>query len=183
MTTTQQTERELFEESASDRYIRELEEKHGYDHPLAIAARLEQNISQYGGENCTSLFMYEAMGALRKGVKQIEALEATIAQQGEAYLSDDDRCALISFSEQCNDSDADGFSIPKESLVRLVEIGCIRHCGFGKYETTRFGDYIVQKVFLQNPQLPLKTISEWNAEHALNHERTLAALISQKVEG
>lgn len=82
--TTQQTERELFEESASDRYIRELEEKHGYDHPLAIAARLEQNISQYGGENCTTLFMYEAMGALRKGVKQVESLKTTIAQQGEA---------------------------------------------------------------------------------------------------
>lgn len=58
-------------------------------------------------------------------------------------LSDDDIRHLRRFQEICEDSDADGHDLPKEAVMRLERAGALRSCGFGRHETTRFGDAIL----------------------------------------
>lgn len=91
---------------------------------------------------------------------------ALLARLGDEFLNEDDHAALFTFHNQCSDMDADGYTVAKEDMQRLAELGCVRHMGFGRYEVTRFGDWIIESTFLQNPTLPLKTIAEYNAEQA-----------------
>jgi hypothetical protein len=93
------------------------------------------------------------MYLLRDALADIEALHAQAApsqpeQSGlvEAprnLLSDDDIRHLRRFQEICEDSDADGHDLPKEAVRRLERAGTLRACGFGRHETTLFGDAIL----------------------------------------
>lgn len=58
-------------------------------------------------------------------------------------LSDDDIRRLRRFQEICEDSDAGGHDLPKEAVRRLERAGALRSCGFGRHETTLFGDAIL----------------------------------------
>lgn len=85
---------------------------------------------------------------------------------GDSFLTEDDHASLFTFYNQCSDMDADGYTVAKEDMQRLAELGCVRHVGRGRYEVTRFGDWIIESTFLQNPKLPLRTIDDFNAEQA-----------------
>lgn len=90
----------------------------------------------------------------------------SVKTPGEAFLNEADHAALFTFYNQCDDMDADGYTVQKEDMKRLAELGCVRHVGRGRYEVTRFGDWIIESTFLQNPKLPLRTIDDFNAEQA-----------------
>lgn len=80
----------------------------------------------------------------------------------QKFLSDEDFTALFNFSEQCDDCDADGYTIRKSDMKRLAELGVVQSHGFGRYSVTAFGDWIIETEFEQNPTLPLKTVVEHN---------------------
>jgi hypothetical protein len=54
------------ENPLSDEYVNEIIQRHGYDSPEAVIARLAQWIGLHGGENGVTLLMYEAHKALSK---------------------------------------------------------------------------------------------------------------------
>ncbi|MCI1839182.1 hypothetical protein ABFG95_05940 [Achromobacter sp. HNDS-1] len=54
------------ENPLSDEYVNEIIQRHGYDSPEAVMARLAQWIGLHGGENGVTLLMYEAHKALSK---------------------------------------------------------------------------------------------------------------------
>lgn len=59
-------------------------------------------------------------------------------------LSADDMRWLRRFQDICEDSGADGHDVPKAAMRQLEKIGVVRSCGFGRHETTAFGDYIIE---------------------------------------
>src|SRR5690554_2000665 len=69
--------------------------------------------------------------------------DAVLVEALRNLLSDDDIRRLRRFQEICEDSDADGHDLPKEAMSRLERAGALRSCGFGRHETTRFGDAIL----------------------------------------
>lgn len=71
------------------------------------------------------------------------------------FLQDDDLAWLIRFCETAEDDNS--YDTPKSALKRLMEIGVVRSLGFGRCETTAFGDWIIESIFAQSPTLPLKT--------------------------
>ena len=78
------------------------------------------------------------------------------------FLSEQDFAALFTFSQQCDDSDAGGYTASKETMNRLAELGVVRWLGFSRYAVTSFGAWLIESEFDQNPTLPLRTTSEWN---------------------
>lgn len=75
-------------------------------------------------------------------------------------LQAEDLSWLIRFKETAEDDNS--YDTPKLALKRLIELGAVRSIGFGRCETTSFGDWIVEQHFDQSPTLPLKTQSDWN---------------------
>ena len=69
--------------------------------------------------------------------------DAALVEALRNMLSDDDIRHLRRFQEICEDSDADGHDLPKEAVRRLERAGALRSCGFGRHETTLFGDAIL----------------------------------------
>lgn len=69
--------------------------------------------------------------------------DAVLVEALRNLLSDDDIRRLRRFQEICEDSDADGHDLPKEAVRRLERAGTLRSCGFGRHETTLFGDAIL----------------------------------------
>lgn len=57
-------------------------------------------------------------------------------------ISADEMAAFHRFCDTCEDSEAGGYDVPKKAMMRLAAIGLIRHCGFGIYESTAFGDAV-----------------------------------------
>jgi hypothetical protein len=57
-------------------------------------------------------------------------------------IAPDEIAAFNRFCECCEDSGADGHDVPKDQMKRLAEIGLVRPSGFGRHETTAFGDAI-----------------------------------------
>lgn len=88
------------------------------------------------------------------------------------FLSEEDFAALFVFHTQVTDDDADGYTVGKDMMRRLAELGAAQHHGFGRYSTTAFGEWLIETEFEQSPSLPLRTASEWNA---LNAKRAQAA--------
>lgn len=70
--------------------------------------------------------------------------DAALVEALRNLLSDDDIRHLRRFQEICEDSDADGHDLPKEAVRRLERAGAMRSCGFGRHETTLFGDAILE---------------------------------------
>jgi hypothetical protein len=60
-----------------------------------------------------------------------------------SILSAEDMRRLRRFQEICEDSDADGHDLPKESVRRLERAGALRSCGFGRHEVTDFGEFLL----------------------------------------
>jgi len=58
-------------------------------------------------------------------------------------LTADDMANLRRFDECCQDSDADGHAVAKPKMKRLELAGVVRSCGFGRHETTAFGDWLL----------------------------------------
>ena len=82
------------------------------------------------------------------------------------YLNDVDFSHLQRFFECCEDSDADGHDVPKDSMRRLCEIGCVRSIGFGRHVATSFGCHVMGRIAYS---FPLKTYAEIDEEnHASN---------------
>jgi hypothetical protein len=111
-------------------------------------------------------FMAECNRALSK--QQTEAAKPAVPEplpvaQGK-WLTEEDMAWLIRFSETCEDSDSGGYDVPKDRMRRLAEIGVVRSLGFGRYETTAFGNYVVETHFEQKSPLPLLTYDD----HAKN---------------
>ena len=84
------------------------------------------------GERCP---MYIALDALAEFI----ALSALKAQWS---ITTDEMAAFDRFCECAEDFDSGGHDVPKEMMKRLAIIGLVRSCGFGRYETTLFGDGI-----------------------------------------
>jgi hypothetical protein len=92
-------------------------------------------------------------------------------KERDAFLSGPDMSALLVFYEQAEDHEADGYTVRKETMRRLAELGVVSSLGFGRYGTTAFGAWLVEAYFEQSPALPLRTIAEHNATHdATNKE-------------
>ncbi|WP_136414786.1 hypothetical protein [Herbaspirillum sp. ST 5-3] len=72
----------------------------------------------------------------------LESQGQPLPTKPQIYISETELDAFNRFCECCEDSDADGHDVPKEMMARLCKIGLVRSCGFGKHETTRYGDAI-----------------------------------------
>jgi len=68
-----------------------------------------------------------------------------------ALLNVDELAALRRFQETCEDSDSGGYDVEKDMMKRLAAIGVIESKGFGRYQFTKFGDYIVARAAQQEP--------------------------------
>lgn len=60
-------------------------------------------------------------------------------------LNEDEIAALYRFRETCEDSDSGGYDVDKEMMKRLAAIGVIESKGFGRYQFTEFGDFVVER--------------------------------------
>lgn len=60
-------------------------------------------------------------------------------------LNEDELAALYRFQETCEDSDSGGYDVDKEMMKRLAAIGVIESKGFGRYQFTEFGDFVVER--------------------------------------
>lgn len=80
----------------------------------------------------------------------------------QKFLSEQDFAALLTFCQQCDDSEADGYTVNKETMKRLAELGAVRWLGFSRYEVTSFGSWLIETEFEQSSALPLRTAAEWN---------------------
>lgn len=68
--------------------------------------------------------------------------------------------ALGRFRDCCEDSAAGGHDVPKEMMQRLAAVGVVRTLGFGRHETTEFGDWLLA----QPPELkvpPMAVPHSW----------------------
>lgn len=87
------------------------------------------------------------------------------------FLQDADSAALYVFHNQCEDSDADGYTERAEMMDRLAELGVVqRLSGRGRrFGVTAFGYWLIEAVFAQDPLFPLRTIAEHNARETAGH--------------
>lgn len=61
---------------------------------------------------------------------------------GKPVITDDELAAFNRFCECAEDFDSGGHDVPKNMMKRLAAIGLVRSCGFGRHETTLFGDCV-----------------------------------------
>jgi hypothetical protein len=80
-------------------------------------------------------------------------------------LTDDDMANLRRFDECCQDSDADGHAVAKPKMKRLELAGVVRSCGFGRHETTAFGDWLLADA----PEAPAVQEKRGLPNHAASH--------------
>lgn len=59
-----------------------------------------------------------------------------------SLLSADELAAFNRFCECCEDFDSGGYDVGKDMMAKLARIGVVRSTGFGRYETTAYGDSI-----------------------------------------
>lgn len=72
------------------------------------------------------------------------------------FLDSDDLQDLALFNAQCEDFEADGHTIPKETMRRLIELGALRSLGWNRYGITAFGAWLVASHQGQPSPLPLR---------------------------
>jgi hypothetical protein len=83
------------------------------------------------------------------------------------WLTHSDFSALFTFKKFVEGPDSGGYpEYLKPALKRLAEIGAVRSCGFGRYEITSFGSFVIDVEFAQAPALPLLTASDYNERKA-----------------
>lgn len=97
---------------------------------------------------------------------EIMALESTqpqqIAEPASQWVSVGDFANLLTFHDQAGDCDADGYTVNKDAMRRLAELGVVQSFGFGRYSVSSFGAWLIEAHFEQHPGLPLQTAAEWN---------------------
>jgi hypothetical protein len=59
-----------------------------------------------------------------------------------ALMTPEESKAFDRFCECCEDFDAQGHDVPAPMMQRLQLIGLVTHIGWGRYETTDFGDIV-----------------------------------------
>lgn len=89
-------------------------------------------------------------------IERLKASAVAVLPSCDAYLTDQDFSDLHRFVECCEDDDAGGHDVRKDSISRLCKLGVIRHCGFGRHELTAFGWYVHGGIFFQKISLPLQ---------------------------
>lgn len=77
-------------------------------------------------------------------------------------LNSADLQALITFNDQYEDFEADGYTASKEAMKRLAELGLVQWLGGSRYGVTSFGSWVIERHRDQKPSLPLRTIAEAN---------------------
>lgn len=107
---------------------------------------------------------------LRAALATASAASAPVAQSERdacpANLRPDDLAALKRFHECATDFDSGGHDVPKYMMARLCEIGVMQSLGFGRHQTTSFGDYVLERDEGEPVRLPLMTLAERNAASA-----------------
>lgn len=91
------------------------------------------------------------------------------------FLLPDDLTALKRFAECCEDADSGGHDVTKARMARLREIGVIESKGFGRYQITTFGGYVLDLANDEPPVLPLKTYADYEDAARLSHAEKLGA--------
>jgi hypothetical protein len=91
------------------------------------------------------------------------------------FLLPDDLAALKRFAACCEDTDSGGHDVPKDRMARLREIGVIESKGFGRYQITTFGGYVLDLENDESPVLPLKTYADYDKAARQAHEEKLRA--------
>lgn len=87
-----------------------------------------------------------SLSALNKANAAIAAAESAQAQLPAdgavlgSLLPADDMKNLRRFAECCEDFESGGHDVPKADMKRLELAGAVRSIGFGRHETTLFGD-------------------------------------------
>jgi len=76
------------------------------------------------------------------------------------FITEEDFSLLFDFNAQAEDSESGGYSIGKDEMKRLAELGVVQSLGFGRYGVTAFGSWIIERKFEQDVRLPLRTSSE-----------------------
>lgn len=82
----------------------------------------------------------------------------------QQFLLPDDLDSLHRFMEFCTDSESGGYTMAKEIMRRLAEIGVIENKGFGRYQVTTFGLYVLTLDADGTADLPLKTYREYDED-------------------
>ena len=80
----------------------------------------------------------------RRAQPEGEATQAA-APGAQALLNAEEMAALYRFQETCQDFDSGGYDVDKDMMKRLAAIGVIESKGFGRYQFTDFGDFVIER--------------------------------------
>lgn len=100
--------------------------------------------------------------AIIASVPRPEPVAAQVVVPG-GLLTAADMKALRRFIECAEDCDAGGHDVPKEAMKRLERLGAVRSLGFGRHETTAFGDAMLAAA----PEAPQVAVQDRRAEACL----------------
>ncbi|CUA99022.1 Lar family restriction alleviation protein [Comamonas thiooxydans] len=96
-------------------------------------------------------------------LQQIEEPAPVQADARDAvWLQPADMAALERFAETTDDDQS--YDIGKDSVQRLSSFGCLKNCGFGRYEITSFGSYLLND-WERARILPFTTQADRDAAH------------------
>lgn len=95
--------------------------------------------------------------------------------QNTNFLMPEDLAALKRFAECCEDPDSGGHDVAKNRMARLREIGVVESKGFGRYQVTTFGGFVLDLANDEAPVLPLKTYADYAEAARLAHLEKLGA--------
>ena len=73
------------------------------------------------------------------------AAQQAAAPGAQALLNAEEMAALHRFQETCQDFDSGGYDVDKNMMKRLAAIGVIESKGFGRYQFTDFGDFVIER--------------------------------------
>ncbi len=83
-----------------------------------------------------------ALIALARRAAPDSAAQPDTTASASGLLSSDELAAFHRFCECAEDFDSGGHDVDKDMMVKLARIGVVRSTGFGRHETTAFGDKI-----------------------------------------
>lgn len=147
------------------RILKVLDSIVGPRHPVVIKWRNDAI------RNCIAIaYKYCRDPESHKYLKQdLEAMLTTEpAPQAQAdardavWLQPADMAALERFAETTDDDQS--YDIGKDSVQRLSSFGCLKNCGFGRYEITSFGSYLLND-WERARILPFTTQADRDAAH------------------
>nr|WP_279086027.1 hypothetical protein [Comamonas thiooxydans] len=93
---------------------------------------------------------------------RLAAPQAQADARDAVWLQPADMAALERFAETTDDDQS--YDIGKDSVQRLSSFGCLKNCGFGRYEITSFGSYLLND-WERARILPFTTQADRDAAH------------------